>query len=144
MTRTILDLKDVKLCSINRKFTLGRRGNKRILCTTSEYKKHKELVKNSVVKDHIFDKNVTLIFKVKAYSDIDCYVKPTLDALTDKDIGILPNDRDILTLIVIKEKLSNNRLPVSIKVLVIDELCTHMNINKTYPIDITRGEDAKG
>jgi Holliday junction resolvase RusA-like endonuclease len=112
--RKVIDIKKIKISSINKKYTLARnsRGRKQF-CTTDEYKAFKSLIANVCLK-MIFLPPYKVMIEIDNYGDIDNCVKAILDSMQ----GVcITNDCHVLKLLIIKNPIKRGQLG-SVKVWV--------------------------
>ena len=109
MEKTLLiKIDDIKLCSINKRNTVAKRGNKAFIVKSTEYRKSQDNLFDEIQKYLLTNKVERFLFKEKihiklevwSYKDIDNFVKQTLDVLTASKI--ISDDRKVLSLYVVK------------------------------------------
>lgn len=105
----IINLEDVKLCSINKKYI------NRKYALSNEYQTFKQLIAWSVETKEVFSDNIKIKIEVNTAKDIDSMVKPLLDGLEMS--GVITNDRYVTELHVIKNTIKL-RQPESLKVYI--------------------------
>jgi Holliday junction resolvase RusA-like endonuclease len=98
----ILDLKNIKIASVNKKYGYNPKSGK--LYLTKEYKDFKNLVTKSVIiPNEIIEKPYCVKVEVETPHDIDNYLKPLFDALEKS--SIIENDKYICKLTVKKKTI---------------------------------------
>lgn len=98
----VIDMKEVKLRSVNNKYNLNPKTKRLFLNPT--YRKLKEEL-TAQVKDVEVEAPYKVLIVFDTYLDIDNPVKLILDSLG----GIITNDRDILCLTVVKRPIIRGR-----------------------------------
>lgn len=112
----ILDLKKIKIASVNKKYGYNPKAGK--LYLTKEYKDFKNLVTESVIIPNIIiEKPYSVTVFIETPHDIDNYLKPLFDALEKS--GVIENDKYINEL-RIKKKTIKKGTKSSIQVFLND------------------------
>ena len=98
---TILDIENIKITSVNRKYGKG-------FYLTNEYRTFKSVISHNCRRGIAIKPPYRVQIFLAMYLDIDNPVKCILDGLADA--GIIDNDRNITELLVIKEPIKKNKL----------------------------------
>lgn len=93
----VLDLDNIALTSLNRKYGVSRSGRRLFL--SNEYRYFKDLVKKSARPSRV-DPPYAVAIHVECFHDIDNAIKPVLDSL--QSCGAISNDKEIRYLEVLK------------------------------------------
>lgn len=97
----VVDLKNIKLSSINDKFGYNPKSGK--LYTNADYKNFKNMLL-SIMSDNIIPEippPYCVIISLVTYLDIDASIKVILDSL--QEYGVISNDKYVETLIINKK-----------------------------------------
>lgn len=109
----VIDIENIKLTSVNRKYTIAR--GKRQLVLSPEYRTFKTAISRSARRVTEFTTPVRIRIFHSSRLDVDNPVKAIMDGL--QDAGILANDRLVKSLIVDVDHKNEGRLTVDIEEL---------------------------
>jgi Holliday junction resolvase RusA-like endonuclease len=96
----VINLENIKFASLNKKY-YGNFG------LTKEYREFKKLLTLNCLKVKINPPYRVEII-VRAYQDIDNFIKPVLDSLQES--GVIDNDKNVESLIVTKDQSKRGEL----------------------------------
>lgn len=99
----VIDLKNIKLASINGKYDYNPKTGKLFL--SPEYRKFKKFLIDEIKSNTKLTINPPYYveIRVKTYLDIDNCIKVILDACEES--GVIDNDKHVYGLLVLKEEL---------------------------------------
>jgi hypothetical protein len=98
----VLNLKNIKIPSINNKFGKSKQGT---LFLNKDYANFKKLVESSLLTNKVFKPPYQVVIVINTYLDIDNSIKCILDGIS----RVISNDKDILQLDVIKIRNKRGR-----------------------------------
>lgn len=107
----VIDIENIKLTSVNRKYTIGR--GRRSLILSPEYRAFKTTISHIARRAVTFSNPVRVKIFHSSRLDVDNPVKCIIDAL--QDAGVLTNDRLVKSLIVDVDHKNEGRLTVDIE-----------------------------
>jgi len=99
----VVDIENIQLPSLNKKYKIGRKAGKPILYLTDEYRNFKELISTVAVRPKTIQPPYVVVISFAGCIDIDNPLKPVLDGLQAK--GIIGDDKDVLNMMVSKKTL---------------------------------------
>lgn len=107
----IIDVQNIKLVSVNRKYTIA--AGRRTLVLSPEYRRFKRIIGMVANKSHTFTKPVQVHIFHSSNLDVDNPVKCINDGL--QECGVLANDKLIKRQIVDVDHKNEGRLTVDIE-----------------------------